>query len=229
MVRLARARARARARPRLLALAALVAAMPAAAAPNLVMRSADRIELVRDLSNEAAFERDGQYYDLGYLYSTERINGAEVATRNQGFVLYHDDRYARLEPDDLSSIEMALGEDPTEGYTPPAAARAGVRADPAPAAAAAPSASTRHRSGGAGWLVVFPAFLFLLAVRWARNAAVRGAIGLALNRRAAATPAPAPARANGAMPTQAAPRRARLDALSPPAREFGRKAVQIRP
>ena len=52
------------------------------------------------------------------------MNGASVASASgdAGFVLYHDDRYARLDAATPAG-PLALGEDPTEGYNPPVAAR----------------------------------------------------------------------------------------------------------
>ncbi len=105
------------------ALAAAMLAAPAMAEPNFRMPTSARIDLVRDLPNEYPFERDGQYLDLGYLYSTERVNGADVARTGQGFVLYHDDLYIKLDPEKLSAVTLALGEDPTTDYIPPVATR----------------------------------------------------------------------------------------------------------
>jgi len=105
------------------ALAAAMLAAPALAEPNFRMPTSSRIDLVRDLPNAYPFERDGQYLDLGYLYSTERVNGADVARTGQGFVLYHDDLYIKLDPEKLSAVTLALGEDPTADYIPPVAAR----------------------------------------------------------------------------------------------------------
>jgi hypothetical protein len=103
------------------ALAAAMPAAPAMAEPNFRMPTDSRIDLVRDLPNEYPFERDGQFLDLGYLYSTERVNGADVARTGQGFVLYHDDLYIKLDPEKLEAVTLALGEDPTKDYIPPVA------------------------------------------------------------------------------------------------------------
>ena len=47
---------------------ALFAATPAAADDGRrhVMTPMQKIDLVRDLPNDATFERDGEYFDLGY-------------------------------------------------------------------------------------------------------------------------------------------------------------------
>lgn len=136
------------------ALAAVLPMAPAIAEPNFRMPTDSRIDLVRDLPNAYPFERDGQYLDLGYLYSTERVNGADVARAGQGFVLYHDDLYIKLDAEKLSAVTMALGEDPTRDYIPPVATRGGQVArggEDTPTGQALPyRPPARRGSGGVG-------------------------------------------------------------------------------
>lgn len=171
---------------------ALATLMPvaAAAAPSFRMSTSQKIDLVRDLPNDSVFERDGQYYDLGYLYSTERMNGADVATRGGGFVLYHDDQYAPVGPSEISMISDVLGEDPTEGYIPPARApgisRPSADSDAPPAAFATPASDSgtpykparRSSSVGAfGWIVPMVGFIFIVMLRLGMSWILRGFLG----------------------------------------------------
>jgi hypothetical protein len=163
------------------ALAAALTAAPAMAEPNFRMPTSSRIDLVRDLPNEYPFEHDGQYYDLGYLYSTERVNGADVARTGQGFVLYHDDRYIKLDPEKLSAVTFALGEDPTKDYVPPVAASRGRVAsddDSAPAAGQPlPDRSpTRRGSGGLGFVAAIVVVGFFAMLRFILRSALRAAL-----------------------------------------------------
>lgn len=59
-----------------------VAAQPAAADDGRrhVMPATQKIDLVRDLPDEPAFERDGVHFDLGYIYPIHTVNGASVAS-----------------------------------------------------------------------------------------------------------------------------------------------------
>jgi hypothetical protein len=75
----------------------------------------EKIDFVRDLPNEDPFENDGRYFDLGYLWSPG-------GSANTGYVLYHDDRYVVLDADKMALVKEYLGEDPAEGYAPPAGA-----------------------------------------------------------------------------------------------------------
>jgi hypothetical protein len=75
----------------------------------------EKIDFVRDLPNEDPFEHDGQYFDLGYLWSAS-------GSANTGYVLYHDDNYVVLDPDKMALVTEYLGEDPAAGYAPPAGA-----------------------------------------------------------------------------------------------------------
>jgi len=146
----------------LLLLAIFGFAAPAAA--GLRMNSGQKIDFVRDLPNEAPFEYDGQYYDLGYLYSTSG------RSRGSGFVLYHDDAYVQLDASGLSDVREALGEDPTEGYVPPSGGTPRTFADtgrsssdsPYPASSASRAPSRPGSTGTAGGVVY--AFLIFLAV-----------------------------------------------------------------
>ena len=173
---------------------AMLIPLPAAAAPSFRMSTSQKIDLVRDLPNDETFERDGQYLDLGYLYTTERINGADVATKGGGFVLYHDDQYAPVGPSELAAISGALGEDPTAGYIPPAAPRASTSfagdSEPPPAAFTSPTGTSngtpykpaRHVNVGAfGWIVPLVGFLVILSIRlglsWMLRSMLRAAFG----------------------------------------------------
>jgi len=227
------------------ALTVALTAAPAMAEPNFRMPTDSRIDLVRDLPNEYPFEHDGQYYDLGYLYSTERVNGADVARTGQGFVLYHDDRYIKLDPEKLSAVTMALGEDPTRDYIPPVAARGGGVArdgDGTPAAGQPlpyrPPA--RRGSGGLGIFAVIFIVGFSAMLRFMMRSAVRAMLAPFFRRPArkpfaeadpfesrvsarladlenggVAAPASAPVPAYQPQPAMAAP----------PARGFGRKGL----
>jgi len=164
------------------ALAAATPAAPALAEPNFRMPTSSRIDLVRDLPNEYPFEHDGQYYDLGYLYSTERVNGADVARTAQGFVLYHDDLYIKLDPEKLSAVTLALGEDPTADYIPPVAARGGQVArdgDGAPVAGQpAPYRSPARRGSGGSLGIVAVIFVvgFFAILRFMMRSALRAVL-----------------------------------------------------
>jgi hypothetical protein len=166
-----------------------------------VMTPTQKIDLVRDLPNDATFERDGQYFDLGYIYPIHTVNGASVASAggDAGFVLYHDDRYARLDARDIDELRFVLGEDPTEGFTPPVSpSSARAVGDPSDAWPSRPSrpdtpdavpyrASTR-RTGG---LSVGGFFLVLLVLiirfRALREMVFGGLMGLAFHRRRTAS------------------------------------------
>jgi hypothetical protein len=163
------------------ALAAAMLAAPAMAEPNFRMPTSSRIDLVRDLPNEYPFERDGQYLDLGYLYSTERVNGADVARTGQGFVLYHDDLYIKLDPEKLSAVTLALGEDPTRDYIPPVATASGQVArdgDGAPVAGQpAPYRSPARRgSSGLGIFAVIFLVGFFAILRFMMRSALRAVL-----------------------------------------------------
>jgi hypothetical protein len=163
------------------ALAAAMLAAPAMAEPNFRMPTSSRIDLVRDLPNEYPFERDGQYLDLGYLYSTERVNGADVARTGQGFVLYHDDLYIKLDPEKLSAVTSALGEDPTRDYIPPVATPSGQVArdgDGAPVAGQPVPYHSPARRGSSGLGIVAAIFLvgFFAILRFMMRSALRAAL-----------------------------------------------------
>jgi len=177
---------------RAVALAAAMIAAPAMAEPNFRMPTSSRIDLVRDLPNEYPFERDGQYLDLGYLYSTERVNGADVARTGQGFVLYHDDLYIKLDPEKLSAVTLALGEDPTKDYIPPVATRSGQAArdgDGAPVGGQPLPyrSSARHGSGGLGIVAAIILVGFFAMLRFMMRSALRAMLA-PFFRRPARTP-----------------------------------------
>ena len=174
------------------ALAAAMLAAPAMAVPNFRMPTDSRIDLVRDLPNDDTFEHDGQYYDLGYLYSTERVNGADVARTGQGFVLYHDDRYIKLGPEDLYTVTSALGEDPTRDYVPPVAASRSQVArndDGAPDAGQPISnrSPTRRGSGGLGIVAAIVVVGFFAMLRFMMRSALRAMLSPLFRRPARRT------------------------------------------
>jgi hypothetical protein len=227
------------------ALAVAMLAAPAMAEPNFRMPTDARIDLVRDLPNAYPFERDGQYLDLGYLYSTERVNGADVARTGQGFVLYHDDLYIKLDPEKLSAVTQALGEDPTRDYIPPVVTTGGQVAGDGTPAAGQPlpyRSPARRGSGGVGIVAVIFLVGFLAILRFMMRSALRAMLFPFFRRPArktfaeadpfesrvsarlaeledggvaAAAPAPAPAPAYQPQPAMAAPT----------ARGFGRKGL----
>ena len=225
------------------ALAVAVPAAPAMAAPNFRMPTDAKIDLVRDLPNDDTFEHDGQYYDLGYLYSTERVNGADVARTGQGFVLYHDDRYIKLGPEDLYTVTSALGEDPTKDYVPPVAAPASGRiardGDGAPVAGQ--PIPYRSRAGrGAGTLGIVMTMLlfgFFVMLRFMMRSALRAMLAplfRAPMRKGAAKADPFEARVSarlaelerGGAPAAATPNYQPEPAMTAPAvRAFGRKGL----
>lgn len=225
-----------------IALAAAMAAAPAVAAPNFRMPTDAKIDLVRDLPNDDTFEHDGQYYDLGYLYSTERVNGANVTRIGQGFVLYHDDRYIVLDPEKLRAVTLALGEDPTSDYIPPAIVRARWAArDDANASVATqpiPYRSPVGRSGGLGIVAAIVVVGFFAMLRFMMRSAFRAMLSplfRAPMRKSAAKADPFEARVSarlaelergGVPPIATAPDYQPQPVMPAPAvRAFGRKGL----
>ncbi|WP_186728922.1 hypothetical protein [Sphingomonas panacisoli] len=231
---------------------AAFAALPAAADDGRrhVMTPLQKIDLVRDLPDEPAFERDGQYFDLGYIYPIHTVNGASVASSggDAGFVLFHDDRYVRVDGALMADLRYALGDDPTQGYTPPtpASASRAPAADPwgtngsaddarGQPVAAQPVRSSSGRRRGSIVATIFIMFLLLfLRVRGFRDLVIGGtlaAIAAIARRRAEREVGPAPAGPIETAATHAAAQRARLDALSGTSSStaapggFGRKVV----
>jgi len=198
-----------------------------------VMTPTQKIDLVRDLPDTPAFERDGVHFDLGYIYPIHTVNGASVASAggDSGYVLYNGDRYARLGASDIAELRFVLGEDPTQGYTPPtpSSSRASAAADPWGAngsaddargqpVASLPARGASVRRGGftIGTLFLFFIVLFL-RVRAFRDLVIGGVLAAiaGVARRGdepAFTPGPTAPNENNA--AQAAAQRARLDALS---------------
>lgn len=221
----------------ILALAASViaiSAQPAAADDGRrhVMTPLQKIDLVRDLPDEPVFEKDGLHLDLGYIYPIRTVNGASVASTGgeSGYVLYHDDKYVRVDGALMAELRYALGDDPTQGYTPPtpSSSRSGAPAtDPwgtngsAGEARGQPVAST-HRSssrrGGSVLATIFVMFLLLfLRVRAFRDLVIGGilaAIAGVARRSEKADFGPAPGAPDETTAAQAAMQRARLNALS---------------
>lgn len=220
---------------------ALLAQPAAADGRRFVISPTQKIDLVRDLPNDATFERDGQYFDLGYIYPVHTVNGASVASAggDAGFVLYYDDRFIRLRPSELEALRYALGDDPTAGYVPPVPASAtsgGASSGPwgrppaigsgtaGPGGAAATSVGFGVGAGFA-WISFVIIGVIMIGVRILRGLA-RGASQLHRERVSAAG-------SDGAFEARVAARLAELHDggpatpdLSPPAsRGFGRKLV----
>lgn len=242
----------------ILTLAALIV-LPVFAQPAVaddgrrhVMTPLQKIDLVRDLPDEPAFEKDGVHFDLGYIYAIRTVNGASVATAgDSGYVLYHDDKYVRVDGALMADLRYALGDDPTQGYTPPKSsssrATPSAAADPwgANGSAAADdargqpvvSAPVRRSSARGGSIVatLFIMFLVLFVrVRLFRDLVIGGVLAAiaGIARRSDRTDfGPGPAAPDDGAATQAALQRARLDALSgvassnAPSGGFGRKVV----
>jgi hypothetical protein len=113
--------------------------------------SGETIDLVRDLPDTGTFEREGEYWDLGYLYRQRRAFGVTVSSdRSAGFfVLYRGDRYVKLDEEGIALLAGALGEDPTAGYRgAAAAASASGAAAGIPIAADDAADRRRARAGG---------------------------------------------------------------------------------
>ncbi|MEO5937998.1 MAG: hypothetical protein ABIQ43_03200 [Sphingomonas sp.] len=224
-------------RPILTLVASIIAfaAQPAAADDGRrhVLTPLQKIDLVRDLPDEPAFERDGNHFDLGYIYPIHTVNGASVASSGgeAGFVLYHDDKYVKVDGALMTELRYVLGDDPTQGYTPPtpSSSRKNAAADPwgasdsADAARGQPLTTTPARSHAArrsgftvGTLFLFFVLLFI-RVRAFRDLVIGGTLAaIAAVARGKAEPdfSLAPNAPNDTVTAQAAVQRARLDALS---------------
>lgn len=68
--------------------------------------SSEWIDPVYDLPNAAPFVRDGDFIDVGYLNSPS----------GDAYVLYHGDRYSKLDDRRLAALTDLLGFDPTAKY-----------------------------------------------------------------------------------------------------------------
>ena len=191
----------------ILALAASVIffATPPAAADDgrrHVMTPTQKIDLVRDLPDTPTFERDGLHFDLGYIYPIHTVNGASVASvgGDAGFVLYHDDRYARLTAADVAELRLVLGADPAEGFTPPVPVSSTATAGDASDAWSRPSSrpdaqgavpyravsSRRAGSLGVGGFCLF-LLILVIRVRPLREMVFGGMLRLAFHRRRTAS------------------------------------------
>ncbi len=211
-------------------------AQPAAADDGRrhVMPATQKIDLVRDLPDEPAFERDGVHFDLGYIYPIHTVNGASVASAGgeAGFVLYHDDKYVKVDASLMADLRFALGDDPTQGYTPPtsSSSRSSAATDPwgargmADDARGQPVASTPTRGAsnrrGAG-VTISTLFLFFvvlfLRVRAFRDLVIGGtlaAIAAMARGKGELDSSPESYAPSDTLAAQAAAQRARLDALS---------------
>ena len=217
----------------LLATFSALAAQPAAADDGRrhVMTPTQKIDLVRDLPDEPAFERDGAHFDLGYIYPIHTVNGASVASAGgeAGYVLYHDDKYMKVDGALMADLRYALGDDPTQGYTPPtpSSSRPSATADPWGATGSAddargqpaPARTAASRRGGGftiGTLLLFFVVLFL-RLRAFRDMVIGGVLAaIAAIARGKAEPdvisGPGPVSDDAA--ARAAAQRARLDAMA---------------
>lgn len=209
-------------------------ALPAAADDGRrhVMTATQKIDLVRDLPDTAEFEREGVHFDLGYIYPIHTVNGASVASAggDRGFVLYNGDRYARLSASDVADLQFVLGEDPTQGYTPPTSSSSSraAAADPWGANAgtdnargqpltATPARKSSSRRGGGIIATLFLFFVVLfLRVRLFRDLVIGGVLAAiaGVARRRAEPDWAQPSGPGETASAQAAAQRARLDALS---------------
>lgn len=73
------------------------------AIPLLHFGDSESIDPVYDLPNAAPFVRDGDFIDVGYLNSRY----------GDGYVLYHGNRYSKLDDRGLAALTDLLGFDPT--------------------------------------------------------------------------------------------------------------------
>jgi hypothetical protein len=115
--------------------------------------SGETIDLVRDLPDTETFEREGEYWDLGYLYRQRKAFGVTVSSDKSAgfFVLYRGDRYVKLDEEGIALLAGTLGEDPTVGYRSEAAtASASGAAAGIPIAADAAADRRRAPIGGDG-------------------------------------------------------------------------------
>jgi hypothetical protein len=119
----------------------------------------ETIELVYDLPNEAPFIRDGKPYDVGYLKSR----------KGNAYVLYHSDRYVKLEDREIALLTMMLGFDPTAQHRAQHAprersdaAKPQVEAQQSLPAQAAANRPRQNESGGTPlWVTLAPIFAFV--------------------------------------------------------------------
>lgn len=112
----------------------------------------ERIDLVRDLPDTETFRRDGDYWDLGFLYRSTRAYGVTVTSDKEHgfFVLYHGDAYVKLDTEGTALLAAMLGGDPTAEYRRTQASAAEA---PAPTQDTARPARSGHSRGfGAGFL-----------------------------------------------------------------------------
>lgn len=73
------------------------------------MGRAQTIDLVEALPDTEAFERDGRYYDLGYLHDSGSLSDGR-------YVLYNGERYMRVDTPMETAIAAELGRNPIEGH-----------------------------------------------------------------------------------------------------------------
>lgn len=132
------------------------------------MGSSETIDLVHDLPNEEPFVNEGAYLDVGYL------NGRN----GNAYVLYHDDRYRKLDDQDIALLTTALGFDPTAQHR----------------ARLASAAATPSKGSGAGFVGLGAIGLILLLVLiFVGRKLYGGVFRLARTVSGSETPDPAPA------------------------------------
>lgn len=99
---------------------------------------AEKIDKVYDLPDNGTYFHDGKYYDIGNFY-TVSAGGARAYPKNPTFVLYHGDRYIKLDEAQLALLREDLGFDPTETFRKEYAAKY-----PAQSGNTSPNAIERH-------------------------------------------------------------------------------------
>lgn len=104
--------------------------------------ASERIENVYELPDRAPFKHDGEFFELGYLYSTRQSNG---------YVLYHGDKYLRLDPAMIAMIKADLGFDPTAAHRARLDAANGQVAESAPPASRPRLTSEEAGERGSAW------------------------------------------------------------------------------
>ncbi|SFR96024.1 hypothetical protein [Sphingomonas jatrophae] len=76
------------------------------------------IDRVKDLPDTPAFQKDGEYLDVGFKYS-QTLSSGRVESEDRGggtYVLYHGDSYVALDSRMRSLLVSELGYDPIAGH-----------------------------------------------------------------------------------------------------------------
>lgn len=194
--------------------------------------SNEYITLVFDLPNEDPYIKQGNFFDVGWLHSPSR----------SGYVIYHKDRFTKLDDADIKALTAMLGVDPTAAHRARQASAASATEearDDLDGAAKSNAASMGSKASdklfGAGGISFIMGMLSLLwyfrKPLFRRNQEARAA-------RIAAIPIEPPVSDldTGSFDEKVARRLAQLQqppaapamapaAAAPPARGFGRKAA----